>query len=38
VRMDTNYSLERWEMQAGFVLTCQSHPLTPEVTVDYDTL
>ncbi len=38
VRMDTNYSLEPWEMQAGFVLTCQSHPLTPEVTVDYDTL
>lgn len=38
VRMDTNYSLEPWEMQAGYVLTCQSHPLTPEVTVDYDTL
>jgi ring-1,2-phenylacetyl-CoA epoxidase subunit PaaE len=38
VRMDTNYSLEPWEMQAGFVLTCQSHPLTPEVTVDYDTV
>jgi len=38
VRMETNYSLEPWEMQAGFVLTCQSHPLTPEVTVDYDTV
>jgi len=38
VRMDTNYSLEPWEMQAGFVLTCQSHPLTKEVTVDYDTV
>lgn len=38
VRMDTNYSLEPWEMQAGFVLTCQSHPLTSEVTVDYDTV
>jgi ring-1,2-phenylacetyl-CoA epoxidase subunit PaaE len=38
VRMDTNYSLEPWEMKAGFVLTCQSHPLTPEVTVDYDAL
>lgn len=36
VRMDTNYSLEPWEMQAGYVLTCQSHPLTPEITVDYD--
>jgi ring-1,2-phenylacetyl-CoA epoxidase subunit PaaE len=38
VRMETNYSLEPWEMQAGFVLTCQSHPLTSEVTVDYDTV
>ena len=38
VRMDTNYSLEPWEMRAGFVLTCQSHPLTKEVTVDYDTV
>lgn len=38
VRMDTNYSLEPWEMQAGFVLTCQSHPLTSEVTIDYDTV
>ena len=38
VRMETNYSLEPWEMQAGFVLTCQSHPLTKEVTVDYDTV
>jgi ring-1,2-phenylacetyl-CoA epoxidase subunit PaaE len=36
VRMDLNYSLEPWEMQAGYVLTCQSHPLTKEVTVDYD--
>lgn len=38
VRMDTNYSLEPWEMQAGFVLTCQSHPLTKDVTIDYDTV
>jgi ring-1,2-phenylacetyl-CoA epoxidase subunit PaaE len=36
VKMDFNYSLEPWEMQAGFVLTCQSHPLTPEVVLDYD--
>jgi len=38
VRMDTNYSLEPWEMEAGYVLTCQSHPLTQEITVDYDNL
>ena len=36
VRMDLNYSLEPWETAAGFVLTCQSHPLTPRVAVDYD--
>ena len=36
VRMDTNYSLEPWELEAGYVLTCQSHPLTPKVVLDYD--
>ena len=35
VRMDRNYSLEGWEMAAGYVLTCQSHPLTKEVVLDY---
>jgi ring-1,2-phenylacetyl-CoA epoxidase subunit PaaE len=36
VRMDTNYSLEPWELEAGYVLTCQSHPVTPRVVLDYD--
>jgi ring-1,2-phenylacetyl-CoA epoxidase subunit PaaE len=36
VKMDRNYSLEPWETAAGYVLTCQSHPLTPKVAVDYD--
>ena len=36
VQMDHNFSLEPWEMAAGYVLTCQSHPLTPKVAVDYD--
>jgi len=36
VRMDTNYGLEPWEVEEGFVLACQSHPLTDEVTLDYD--
>jgi len=36
VRMDTNYSLEPWELAAGYVLTCQSHPVTPKVALDYD--
>jgi ring-1,2-phenylacetyl-CoA epoxidase subunit PaaE len=38
VRMDRNFSLEPWELAAGYVLTCQSHPLTPKVAVDYDHL
>ena len=36
VEMDQNYSLEPWELQAGYVLTCQSHPVTDRVVVDYD--
>ena len=38
VDMLQNYSLERWELEAGFVLTCQSRPLTREVVLDYDAL
>jgi ring-1,2-phenylacetyl-CoA epoxidase subunit PaaE len=34
--MDVNYSLEPWELAAGFVLTCQAHPTTPRIVVDYD--
>jgi ring-1,2-phenylacetyl-CoA epoxidase subunit PaaE len=36
VEMDHNYALEPWETEAGFVLTCQSHPTTDHVVVDYD--
>jgi ring-1,2-phenylacetyl-CoA epoxidase subunit PaaE len=36
VRMEVNYSLEPWELQAGFVLTCQAHPTTPRVVIDFD--
>lgn len=36
VRMDTNYSLEQWELEVGYVLTCQSHPVTAKVALDYD--
>jgi ring-1,2-phenylacetyl-CoA epoxidase subunit PaaE len=35
-RMDVNYSLDQWELDAGFVLTCQAHPVSPRVVVDYD--
>jgi ring-1,2-phenylacetyl-CoA epoxidase subunit PaaE len=36
VEMAVNYSLESWEVAAGFVLTCQARPLTPRVMVDFD--
>ncbi len=36
VQMLVNYSLEPWETEAGFVLTCQAVPTTARVTVDYD--
>ena len=35
-KMDVNYSLEPWELKAGFVLTCQAHPVSDRVVVDYD--
>ena len=34
--MDVNYSLEPWELKAGFILTCQAKPTTEKVVVDYD--
>ena len=36
VEMDHNYSLEAWELAAGYVLTCQSRPKTERVVLDYD--
>jgi ring-1,2-phenylacetyl-CoA epoxidase subunit PaaE len=36
LQMETNYALEDWEVERGFVLACQSRPLTPEVVLDYD--
>jgi ring-1,2-phenylacetyl-CoA epoxidase subunit PaaE len=36
VRMDTNYGLESWEVEKGYVLACQSHPVTDKLTLDYD--
>ncbi|MGA2129797.1 MAG: 2Fe-2S iron-sulfur cluster-binding protein, partial [Xanthobacteraceae bacterium] len=36
VAMDQNFSLEPWEMQAGYILTCQAHPTTATIAVDYD--
>jgi ring-1,2-phenylacetyl-CoA epoxidase subunit PaaE len=36
VEMAVNYSLEAWELAAGYVLTCQSRPRTATVVLDYD--
>lgn len=36
VAMDQNYSLRDWELEAGYVLTCQSRPRTERLAVDYD--
>jgi ring-1,2-phenylacetyl-CoA epoxidase subunit PaaE len=36
VEMDTNYALEPEEIEKGYVLTCQSHPTSSEVELDYD--
>lgn len=36
VHMDRNFALEQHELDADYVLACQSHPLTPEVELDFD--
>jgi ring-1,2-phenylacetyl-CoA epoxidase subunit PaaE len=36
VVMERNFALEEEEVSAGYVLTCQSHPSTPTISVDYD--
>ncbi|TYB46241.1 1,2-phenylacetyl-CoA epoxidase subunit PaaE [Actinomadura chibensis] len=36
VRMRRNFALEPAEVAAGYVLTCQSVPVTDRLTVDYD--
>lgn len=36
VRMDANFALEEYEVNRGFVLTCQSHPVSDRVRISYD--
>jgi ring-1,2-phenylacetyl-CoA epoxidase subunit PaaE len=36
VKMIANYSLEDWEMEAGFILACQAVPQTKDIVLDFD--
>lgn len=36
VSMDVHWGLEEEEIEKGFILTCQSHPKTEKVVVDFD--
>jgi ring-1,2-phenylacetyl-CoA epoxidase subunit PaaE len=36
VEMDNNYALEPEELEKGFILTCQSHPRTEKLIIDFD--
>jgi ring-1,2-phenylacetyl-CoA epoxidase subunit PaaE len=36
VDMDVNFALEDYEVARGFILSCQSYPVTPKVVVDFD--
>ncbi len=36
VRMERNFALDKADVAAGFVLTCQAHPITPFVVLSFD--
>lgn len=36
VEMEVNWGLEPDEVAAGYILTCQAHPKTERITVDFD--
>ena len=36
VQMKVNFALSEDEVKQGYILTCQSYPLTPNIVVDYD--
>lgn len=36
VDMEVNYALDQHEVEKGYVLTCQSHPKTERVVIDFD--
>lgn len=36
VMMDVHWALEEEEIEEGYILTCQSHPKTERVVIDFD--
>ncbi len=38
VSMDANFALTDHEVEQGYILTCQAHPLTEKVVLDYDAI
>lgn len=36
VEMEHNFALEDYEVEAGYVLSCQCYPLSPKVVLDFD--
>lgn len=36
VSMDVNYALEKDEVEAGYILTCQSHPTSDKLIISFD--
>ncbi|RYF17349.1 MAG: phenylacetate-CoA oxygenase/reductase subunit PaaK [Comamonadaceae bacterium] len=36
VRMERNFALDKKEVAAGYILTCQAHPLTERVVLSFD--
>ncbi len=36
VEMAVNYALEPWELEKGYILTCQASPKTNEIEIDFD--
>ena len=35
-RMDVNYALDKEEVEAGYILTCQAHPTSEKLIVSFD--
>jgi len=38
VKMDANFALTEAEVEDGYILTCQAHPLTEKVVIDFDAI